>query len=119
MNKISKLFLSAVMVSSLAACGQKETEGVSGEFSGTAKGMGGDVTVTVTLKDSVITDVKVQGDNETEGIGTKAIEKMPDEMVKANSINVDGVATATITSDAIKSAAEEAIKAAGLDPNNY
>lgn len=37
MNKISKLFLSAVMVSSLATCGQKKTDGVSGEFSGTAK----------------------------------------------------------------------------------
>ena len=119
MNRISKLFLSAVMATSLVACGQKASGGVSGEFSGTAEGMGGDVTVTITLKDSVITDVKVQGDNETEGIGTKAIEKMPDEMVKANSINVDGVATATITSDAIKSAAAEAIKAAGLNPEDY
>ena len=40
-------------------------------------------------------------------------------MVKANSVKVDGVATATITSDAIKAAAEEAIKAAGLDLKNY
>ena len=60
MNKISKLFLSAVMATSLVACGQKASGGVSGEFSGTAKGMGGDVTVTITLKDSVITDVKEQ-----------------------------------------------------------
>lgn len=118
MNKNSKLFLSAVMVSSLAACGQKNTDGVSGEFSGTAKGMG-DIKVTITLQDSVITDVKVEGENETEGIGTKAIEQLPGDMVKANSFKVDGVATATITSDAIKAAAEEAIKAAGLDPKNY
>lgn len=118
MNKISKLFLSAVMVSSLAACGQKNTDGVSGEFSGIAKGMG-DIKVTITLQDSVITDVKVEGENETEGMGTKAIEQLPGDMVKANSFKVDGVATATITNDAIKVAAEEAIKAAGLDPKNY
>ena len=72
MNKISKLFLSAVMVSSLAACGQKNTDGVSGEFSGTAKSMG-DIKVTITLQDSVITDVKVEGENETEGLVQKLL----------------------------------------------
>ena len=119
MKKFSKLFLSTVMAMSLAACGQKASKGVSGEFTGTAKGMGGDVTVTLTLKDSVITDVKAEGDKETEGIGTKALEKLPGEMVDGNTINVDGVSGATVTSDAIKSAAEEALKSAGLDPKDY
>lgn len=49
----------------------------------------GDIKVTITLKDSVITDVKVEGENETEGIGTKAIEQLPGDMVKANSVKVD------------------------------
>lgn len=79
------------MVSSLAACGQKNTDGVSGEFSGAAKGMG-NIKVTITLQDSVITYVKVEGENETEGIGTKAIEQLPGDMVKANFFKVDGVA---------------------------
>ena len=48
MNKIGKLMLSAMMAFSLVAC-SSSTKTVSGDYTGTAKGMGGDVTVTVTL----------------------------------------------------------------------
>ncbi len=48
--------------------------GVSGEFTGTAKGMGGDVTVTLTLEDGKITGCTAEGKDETPGIGTMALE---------------------------------------------
>ena len=108
MKKIGKLLLSAMMAMSLVAC-SSAGKGVSGEYTGTAKGLGGDVNVTLTLKDSVITDVKAEGKQETEGIGTKALEQLPGEMVEGNTINVDGVSGATVTSDAIKEAAKEAL----------
>ena len=92
----------------------KPTASVSGTYSGTAKGMGGDVTVTLTLKDNQITDVKAVGKKETQGIGSKAIEKLPGEIKSSGSIDVDGVSGATITSDAIKKAAEAALASAGL-----
>lgn len=117
MKKFGKLLLSAIMATSLVAC-STGNGGVSGEYTGSAKGMD-DVTVTLTLEDSVITDVKVVGEGETDGIGTKAIEQLPSEMVAGNTINVEAVSGATVTSDAIKTAAEEALKAAGLDPNDY
>ena len=56
-------------------CGSKSassTAGVSGEFTGTAKGMGGDVTVTLTLTDGKITGCTAEGKDETPGIGTMA-----------------------------------------------
>lgn len=118
MKKIGKLLLSAMMAMSLVAC-SSAGKGVSGEYTGTAKGLGGDVNVTLTLKDSVITDVKAEGKQETEGIGTKALEQLPGEMVEGNTINVDGVSGATVTSDAIKEAAKEALKSAGLNPDDY
>ena len=118
MKKIGKLLLSAMMAMSLAAC-SSAGKGVSGEYTGTAKGLGGDVNVTLTLKDSVITDVKAEGKQETEGIGSKALEQLPGEMVEGNTINVDGVSGATVTSDAIKEAAKEALKSAGLNPDDY
>lgn len=118
MKKIGKLMLSAMMACSLVACSSSKA-GVSGEFTGTAKGLGGDVNVTLTLKDSVITDVKAEGKDETEGIGTKALDKLPGEMVSGNTINVEGVSGATVTSDAIKEAAKEALKSAGLNPDDY
>jgi len=81
-------------------------------YTKTAKGFGGDVTVTVTLKDGTITDVKAEGPNETVGVGGKAIKQLPALIVKANSAKVDGVAGATITSNAIKVAIGAALKEA-------
>ena len=118
MNKIGKLMLSAMMAFSLVAC-SSSTKTVSGDYTGTAKGMGGDVTVTVTLKDSVITDVKAEGKDVTEGIGTKALEKLPGEMVDGNTVNVDAVSGATVTSNAIMEAAKAALESAGLNPDDY
>ena len=118
MNKIGKLMLSAMMAFSLVAC-SSSTKTVSGEYTGTAKGMGGDVTVTLTLKDSVITDVKAEGKDETEGIGTKALDKLPGEIVDGNTVNVDVVGGATVTSNAIIEAAKAALTSAGLNPDDY
>jgi fumarate reductase flavoprotein subunit len=119
MKKFGKLLLSAMMACSLIACSSSTGSGVSGEFTGTAKGLGGDVTVTLTLKDSVITNVVAEGKDETEGIGSKAIEQLPGEMVDGNTINVEGVSGATVTSDAIKEAAKAALESAGLNPDDY
>lgn len=119
MKKFGKLLLSAMMACSLIACSSSTGNGVSGEFTGTAKGLGGDVTVTLTLKDSVITNVVAEGKDETEGIGSKAIEQLPGEMVDGNTINVEGVSGATVTSDAIKEAAKAALESAGLNPDDY
>lgn len=96
-----------------------KAKGVSGTFEGTAKGLGGDVVVTLTLKDSVITDVKVKGDKETPSIGGKAMEQLPPKMVEGNTIKVDVVTTATITSNAIIEATKNALINAGLDPKDY
>lgn len=117
MKRIMKGAVAALMAVSLAACGGSGT-GVSGEFTGTAQGMG-EVTVTLTLKDSVITDVKASGPDETEGIGSVALEQMPAKMAAGSTINVDSISTATITSEAIKEAAAKALKSAGLNPDDY
>ena len=104
------------------AASTESGSGVSGTFEGTAPGLAGEsnpVKVTMTLENNVITDVQAEGPGETEGIGSKAIDAMPSEMVAANSINVDGISGATITSTAIKDAAAAALTAAGLDPADY
>ena len=79
---------------------------------GTAKGFGGDVTVTVTLTDGVITAVTAEGANETTGIGSRAIEIMPGAMVAANSIEVDGVSGATMTTSNYRDAVKDALNSA-------
>ncbi len=94
-------------------------EGVNGTFEGTAKGFGGDVTVKVTLENSVITAVEAVGAEETDGIGSVALEKLPDQIVAANSVNVDVISTATFTSNGILEAVKAALVAAGLNPDDY
>ena len=83
---------------------------------GTAQGINGDVTVEVTLTKDTIYSVKVTEQQETEGIGDKAIAAVPDEIVSANSTQVDAVSGATVTSNAIIEAVKNAITAAGFDP---
>ena len=103
-------------------CGSKSAStagGVSGDFTGTAKGMGGDVTVTLTLEDGKITGCTAEGKDETPGIGTLALEQLPAQIAETGSIAVDGVSTATITSNAIKEAAAAALTAAGLNADDY
>lgn len=59
----------------------------------------------MTFDANSITDVKVTGDQETPGIGTMAIEQLPGAILEAQTAEVDGVASATITSNAILKAA--------------
>ncbi|HCS68143.1 MAG TPA: hypothetical protein DIW34_08255 [Oribacterium sp.] len=84
--------------------------------SGTAQGMDGPVTVELALSQDTIYSVTVTDANETPEIGTKAIDALPGEIVSANSLDVDAVSGATITSNAIKEAAAQAITEAGFDP---
>ncbi len=85
-----------------------------GEYTATGKGIGGDVPVTVTVKDGKISDVTVGDNAETAGIGTKAIEQLPALIVEANGTEgVDAVSGATITSKAIFTAVDDCLKQAG------
>ena len=87
----------------------------------TADGFGGPgaLTLSITVKDGKIIDAKAEGLKETPGIGAVAVERMPADMVAANSIKVDGVTGATVTSTGLLKAAEEALKAAGLNPEDF
>ena len=120
-NVLASLLLASAMF--LTACGGSASStsaagGVSGSFTGTAKGMG-DVSVTLTLTDNVITDCTAKGDEETPGIGSVVIEQFPGEVVEGNTINLDSISGATITSNAFVEAAKAALTEAGLNPDDY
>ncbi|MBR5546228.1 MAG: flavocytochrome c [Clostridia bacterium] len=118
-NRIVAIVMALMMLTASVALGEAVPAAVSGDFTGTAKGFGGDVNVTVTLTEGVITNVTAEGASETQGIGSVAIEKLPAEIAATGSIAVDTVATATITSNAIIEAAKAALTAAGVNPEDY
>ena len=94
-------------------------QGVSGTFSGTARGMNGDVEVALTLENGKITGVSIEGAAETAGIGDKAIEQLTNDIAASASIAVDTLSGATVTSNAILQAATAALTSAGLNPQDY
>ena len=82
----------------------------------TAHGLDETVTVTLSVEDGVITDVKAETDKVDSPIGAQAIEKLPAAMLEQNSVKVDAVSGATMTSNAILAAAAEAyLRIAGTE----
>lgn len=113
MKRVLTGLILGAMGFSLAACGGGKTEskaaGDSASLSGSAKGFGGDVTVTLTKKDGKIIEAKIEGANETDNVGKAAIPKLQEQIVKANGADIDGVSGATVTSNAVKEAVKQAL----------
>ena len=104
MKKLIISVLSLLMAVSLSACSSAKEE----TFEGSAQGYGGTVTAKVTFKADKITAVEVKAPDETEGVGSRAAEELPEKIVAANSADVDVVSVATMSSKEIHS---EVIKA--------
>ena len=130
MKRTLSLLLAFVMVLGLAACGgntaQETTAAATaaseeagiynpGTYTGTAAGKNGDVKVEVTFSANAIDSVKVVEHSETAGISDGAIENIPAAIVENQSLAVDTVSGATITSDAILNAVADAVAQAGGD----
>ena len=75
---------------------------------------GEDVVVEVVADAGTIYSVTVVKNNETQGIGSIAVEQLPGKIVEAQSAEVDGVSGATMTSNAIKAAVAEALEQIGF-----
>jgi fumarate reductase flavoprotein subunit len=120
MKKVLALLLSIAV---LLALGAAPALAQGGTFAGSGDskiGGAGSVAVEVTLDDSgVITDVKVTANNDTPGVSDPAVEKIPAAIVEAQSVAVDAVSGATMTSDAILAAVTDALTKAGVDLAQY
>jgi len=97
------------------------TETVVATGTASAQGFGGEVTVTLTLADGEITMVEIVGDGETQGIGSKIVDEWPQAFVEANGIvdTYTGATFASITRGAVIEAAQKALLAAGVNPDDY
>lgn len=132
MKKVLNATFALAMAASLTACTSGESsapaassskETISGVFTGTAPGRNGDITVEVTLTDSTITDVTVKEHAETFAVGCgmeeTPIEALPAKITANNSIAVDNVSGATLSSFGVKNAVTKALEAAGADTADY
>lgn len=79
----------------------------AGTYTASAEGYNGTVTVEVEFNEKSIVAVNVTEQDETAKIGERAVEELPDKIVKAQSNEVDAITGATVTSNAIKSAVKD------------
>ena len=122
-NKFVALALCAALALSMAGCQAESVPAqgggasfAAGTYEGEAQGMEGVIRVAVTLGEDKIEKVEVLESSETETIGEVALDSLPGAVVAAQSTQIDGVASATITSDAFFAAVNAALAAAGVDP---
>lgn len=101
-----------------AAAAPTTASGNSATYTGTAKGFGGDITAEVTVADGAIVGLTVTGDSETEGLGSVAVEKLPEKILAAGSLDVDGVSGATVSSTAIFAAITDALAQGGINADD-
>lgn len=87
-----------------------------GTYSATSKGISSDVTVTMTFDAERITDVKIDVSGETPGYGADIGDKMAQALLDAQGADVDAVSGSTITSDAVKLAAQNCVAQAKGEP---
>lgn len=138
MKSSKKLFalVSLVLVIVLALCGCEQEEqtqipvneganedadkSFAGTYEGSAEGYSGGVPVTVELnEDGSIVNIKVGDNQETDGIGNIAEEKITRSIIDSQSLNVDAVSGATVTGDAIIEAVANALVSAGVGTDSF
>lgn len=110
LKKLTAVLLSAGLLT-LGCVGLAQTY-QPGIYTGEAQGFGGTVTVEIEVSEDAIVSVKATGESETPTIGGAALEPLGAAVLAAQSADIDGIAGATMTSNAVKEAAQQAIAAA-------
>ena len=113
-SKFLSVLLSASMLLTACAGGSGEDESVKG----VAKGHNGDIEATVNFKGDKIDSIDLVH-NETEGLGDQAAVTIVDKIIQGQTVDVDTVSGATVTSTALLEAVTSAIESSSHDIKNY
>ncbi|WHY21197.1 FAD-binding protein [Paenibacillus sp. G2S3] len=114
-------FCMVLIVSMLSGCtGNGESENSSsssfkaGTFAGEAEGKEGMIKVEVTMDEpDQIKDIKIVSQLETGGLGDSALEKMKEQILEGQTLAVDAVSGASLSSEAMLAAVEDAVTKGG------
>ena len=114
--------MSSVTAAGLAACNAASSSTAAassgaagiytpGTYTATAKGMS-EITATVTFDAASITKVELDLSGETDSIGQAAKDKLIEQVMNAQTSQIDGVTGATVTSKAVQNAVADCIRQA-------
>ena len=110
----------AVALSTMAAPAFAENDSSApsytpGVYEGIAEGRFGPITVEVRVSDNAIEEIVIKEHHDSDGVSDLPLTRIPKEIVEYQSLNVDSVSGATLTSGGIKRAVADAVQKAGGD----
>lgn len=111
--------LQVLLAAGFLGCAASANAFTPGTYEAALQGMRAPVPVSVTFSADRIEKVVIGANKETAGLGSVAIEKLPPAIVETQSIGIDAIGGATLTSRAILDGVAECIKKAGGDPKDY
>lgn len=116
MKKTVSVFLALVMcvfcMSGIASAENTEVSFNPGTYEGRANSTGGEIVVEVTVSEHAIESIDVVTCNDTDGVKNVPLERIPAQILEHQSLNVDAVSGATLTSLFLKNAITDAVKQA-------
>ena len=112
---------------SLVACASTEDPAPStdeggmplGSYTQTVTGMHAPITVELTVAETSIVSATIVEQGETVGVGDVSADMIVGDILKYQSLDVDLVASATITSAIVKGAFKSCLAEAGADMDKY
>ena len=116
---MKKLLSMLICLAMLTMYGVAMAEVSNGVYTGVGVGKDGDISVCVTFEGGKIASVEVVEHNETPGVCEPAIERIPAAIVENQSVAVDVVTGATLTSQAIIDAVADCIAQAGGSEEDF
>lgn len=129
-KSINVLLVAAMTMALATGCSKKSNDAVNtpaednsaessvkaGTYTATEAGFGGDITVTVKVaEDGKIESIEVDAPDETPALGGAAAPEVAKSIVDNQSLAVDTVSGATVSSTAVITAVTSALTEAGVD----
>ena len=120
-------FCLVLALSGLMACAPKAATDANGEspqasytpgtYTGVGTGNGGDITVEVTFSENAIESIEVVSQTETQTVAAGALESLPTSIIENQSLGINTVTGATLSSMGLINAVADAVEQAGGDVN--
>lgn len=109
----------AVPVVEPTAAPLEESPITAGEYTAEVNGHNGAMVVKVTMSEEGIEAIEMVSHNESKAIGDVAIEMLTEEIIERQSVNVDAIAGASVTSAFFLSGVRDALQQSGADLNDF
>ena len=116
-DKICKTGMALLLVVGMIGCAQKKESTMThtvndGNYTGIGTGYNGYITVSVSFRNGILTNVIVTDEQETDAVSDAPLNKIPEYVINEQSLNGDVSTGATQTSKAVIEAIGNAITAA-------